>query len=47
MSFSMLIIFTDQLNRAIGVEYSGNPNEGASKVETRPTNLWDISIWRM
>jgi hypothetical protein len=47
MSFATVIIFMDQLNRAIVVEYSGNPNEGTSSVKTRPTNLWDMSIWRM
>jgi hypothetical protein len=47
MNFATVIIFTDQLNRTIGVEYFGNPNEGTSKVKTRPTNLWDMIIWRM
>ncbi|KAJ7935982.1 hypothetical protein B0H13DRAFT_1853688 [Mycena leptocephala] len=45
MSFSMVILFTDQLNRAIGVEYFGKPNEGTSRVKTRATNLWETSAY--
>jgi hypothetical protein len=43
MSFATVIIFTDKLNRAIGVEYFGNPNEGTSRVKTQAANLWETS----